>query len=317
MYNKQGQYLLEQMVSTGEFKEFVPEVVNEAILTYYEPALLGRTATNVFTAESPIISWLDERGLDAAIVGEGEEPPRARMRFSKRTLRMLKIGLALEFTAEVIEDAALNLVAKHVQRATVACARKENAYIFSVLLGGVADGSSTFMKGEIYADHILEATDTSWNPTNTDLDYTKIQVATQTLEDEGWNPDTVVMSPAQWTQVQLLLDTRDSSGLWNVLTPRAESAIDSGRAVVRGLDRFNVIVTPAIPNNKFLMFDKAEYSAFYERRPLGVNTIPDDLRDMMTMSMFERVGCAVIKPAAAVMINGLSYSNPADYVTAV
>ena len=280
--NDTGRYLIENMISTGEFKEFVPEVINEAILTYYEPELYGRSATNVFTASSPIISWLDERGLDADIVNEGDEPPRHRMRYSKRTLRMLKIGIALEFTAEVLEDAELNLVARHVSRATQAVARKENNYIFSVLLNGVADGSSTFKTGEVYADHVLEATDTDWLPANANLDHTKIQVALQTLEEEGWTPDTVIMNPAQYTQLQKLLEFRDSSGLWNVLTPTGESMVDTGMQKAFGLSRFNVIVTPSIPASKVLFMDKDEYSAFYIRRPLGTNTIPNDLNDIST-----------------------------------
>lgn len=315
--NNEKRYILEQMINVGDFSLFVPEVINEAIMTYYEPELKGRSVTNVFQATSPIISWLDERGLDAAILGEGEEPPRNRLRYSKRTLRMLKIGAALEFSNEVIEDTALDLVARHIARTTQAIARKENQYIFSVLAGGVADGSVPFKTGEKYASHIIEADISSqWTPDNADITHEKIQVCLQVLEDEGFNPDTVMMHPSQYTQIQKLQQFQDATtGAWSqIMTPLGERMLEGERAPY-GLSRYNVVVDASIPNDEIIFMQKGEYSAFYELRPLGINEIPDNLRDMRTFTMFERVGCAVIRPAAAVKLDGLTVTDPTTFQT--
>jgi len=311
--NYEKRQLIEQMINVGDFSLFVPEIMNEAIMTYFEPELKGRTVTNVFQANSPIISWLDERGLDAAILAEGEEPPRNRLRYSKKTLRMLKIGAALEFSNEVIEDAALDLVARHVARTTQAIARKENQYIFSVLSAGVADGTAN-KKGEKYASHIIDASKASvWTPDDANITHEKIQVALQVLEDEGFNPDTVIMHPSQYTQVQKLQQFQDSNGYWsNVITPLGQRMLEGERAPY-GLSRYNVVVDASIPNDEMIFLQKSEYSAFYELRPLGINEIPDNLRDMRTITMFERVGCAVIRPAAAVKLDGLTVSNPTNF----
>jgi len=314
--NNEKKQIIEQMISVGDFSLFVPEVINEAIMTYYEPELKGRTVTNVFQANSPIISWLDERGLDAAILAEGEEPPRNRLRYSKRTLRMLKIGAALEFSNEVIEDTALDLVARHIARTTQAIARKENQYIFSVLAGGVADGSTPTKSGEKYASHIIEADISSqWTPDDANITHEKIQVCLQVLEDEGFNPDTVIMHPSQYTQVQKLQQFQDATaGTFGTITPLGERMLEGERAPY-GLSRYNVVVDASIPNDEMIFMQKDEYSAFYELRPLGINEIPDNLRDMRTFTMFERVGCAVIRPAAAVKLDGLAVKDVTDFQT--
>ena len=69
-----------------------------------------------------------------------------------------------------------------------------------------------------------------------------------------------------------------------------------------------------VDDDKILMLNRENYAKFWERRPLTVTQQPKTPNELFHTAFAERVACAVTEPAAAVMINNLSYMDPSTFV---
>ena len=311
---REQRYLLKQLMSSEAFAELIPEAMDAAIHTYFEPAVKGRTVVNVKRASSPIISWLERYGgLGAAILGENEEPPRITIRYGKKTVRPVFIGTSFELSDTLIEDVGIDIVNEHLREATRAIALKEDYYIFSTILNSVANDTAT-KRGVVWSSHIIDANDSDFSDNH--LDHAKIQFAIQILEDEGFSPDVALMSPAQFTQLQMLTEFRDTNGTL-VFVPSGDATEMITRGVRRafGIPVAQVIVDRNVPNDVFMLFQKDSFVNFYELDPLTIRRQRNELIFSSTHVLRERVACAPSLPHAAVKIKNLYYEDLSKYLS--
>lgn len=311
-------YKLQQFVSSSEYPLLIPETVNEAIQTLFEPNLVGRQLCSTLNPANPTYSWIKEGNFDIQILSEGAEPDRSRLQYEKFTIRLFKIGHAIEYPREMLEDAEIDVMGRHIAKVVQAIARKEDEFIFSVMLNGVADGSNDFKTGSEISNHILDgSTGGGWTvPSGTAaLTHEKLTVCMQIGETEGKPFNAAVMHPAQKFQLMKLQEFRDSRGYLQVMTPRAEAIMDTGglNMAPLGFDSVKIYSSYAMDQDKILFMDTNSFASFIERRPLTTYELSDNLTDVIGMSFFERVGAAVTDPEAAVLLRDLDYSNPVTH----
>jgi hypothetical protein len=307
-------YALTQAVSSDDFPEFISEVLEAGIRSAFLDELVGRDLCTFERMASPIASWLREDGFDAGFIGEMEEPPTASIRHSKFTVRPIKIGMALQYSQELVEDTELDVVGAHVNKVGRAIARAEDRYVMWNLLNMVANGSTDYRTGDKVANHILDGTDAQWTTSGT-LDHEKLSVALYVMEKEGYNVDYVVMSPAQRAQLNLLEPFYGGNKWTDMPQAALNSLTDASVKADLGIPRgAQLVVSNTMDDDKVLMLNRAEYAKFWERRPLTVTQQPKTPNELFHTAFAERVACAVVEPSAAVMLTNLSYVDPATFV---
>lgn len=307
-------YEISQFIPSTQFPLLIPEILDETIQTFFEPELVGRNLCRTVSVNSPLVRWLYERGGDADIVYEGSEHPTMQLRYDHRTARMLKLGVALEFTSEAIEDTMIDIEARHIQRAAQAVARKEDEYIMNVLYAGVADGSAAWRTGEHVANHVIDATDTdflsnaSGSVASGSLTYDKIMFALRIGQEENIPYTDMIISPAQAYELNKFQQFQ-SSGQWGNLPQPVANQINSPAflPVYGSPTGLTVTVTPHISSDAALFINRNEYAQFFVRRPLMTANEDIIMTDSRRIVMNERIGCAVTNPIAGSLITGLSY----------
>lgn len=312
--NTQSAYALTQAVSSDDFPEFITEVMEGSIRTAFLDELIGRDLCTVERMSSPIISWMREEGFDAGFIGEMEEPPTATIRHSKFTVRPVKIGMSLMYTQELVEDAEIDIVGRHLDKVGRAIARAEDRYVMHNLLNMVADGSTDYKTGDYVANHVLDATDAQWT-VSADLDHEKLAVALYVMEKEGYPVTHVIMSPAQRAQLNLLEPFYGGSK-WVEMPDRAKRGLeDASFKTDLGIpSSAQLVVSNTMDDDKVLMINRPNYAKFWERRPLTVTQQPKTPNELFHTSFAERVASAVTEPASAVLLKNLSYVDPSTFV---
>lgn len=311
-------YKLTQLVSRSKFVDFISETVLEGMVMIMEEELIGRQIFQDMSTNSPVISWLEEHGFDAQVLSEGAAPRNARLRYHKKTFRPIMLGLGLEFTHQVLRDTdQLDVLGRHVARVAKAIAYRENQYLLAVALNGVADGSTPHLSGDIFTNHVLEATDATWAGNAGIMDAERIQVIQQIFQEENFNMTTMITSPATYTGMMTLVDFRSSNVIQH-LSPGSMTNIDNGAI---GRPHFlpsgmEIISNRGMPNGLALFIDKNEFGGYFEIEGLSNVELPTDLARMKRMAWFKEIGAVAMKPEAAVLMQGLTAKNPADYVTA-
>jgi hypothetical protein len=306
---------LTQAIDSGDFPEFISEVLEAGVKSAFLEALVGRELTNVGTMSSPVQSWLREDGFDADYIGEMVEPPQATIRHSKYTIRAVKLGMSLMYSAELVEDVDFDIIGSRIiPKVGRAIAKAEDKYIMNQLLNRVADGSSDFMSGEYVDNHVLDATDAQWTTSGV-LDHEKLSVALYILEKEGYNASHIVMSPAQRAQLNMLSPFYGANA-WAGLTPSATKGIEdaSVKSDIGIPKSSQLVISNNIPDDQVLFLNKAEYANFWIRRPLTITEQPKTPNEIFKTSYTERVACAVVEPGAGVLLDNLDYLDPSLYV---
>jgi HK97 family phage major capsid protein len=304
-------YALTQAVSSDDFPEFISEVLEAGVRTAFLDELVGRELCTFERMASPIASWLREDGFDAGFIGEMEEPPTASIRHSKFTVRPIKIGMALQYSQELVEDTELDVVGAHVNKVGRAIARAEDRYVMWNLLNMVADGTSDYKSGDYVSNHVLNGSDADWTVSGGDLTHEKLATAIYVMEKEGYNVDAVVMSPAQRAQLNLL-EQFYGGNKWSDMPQEGINALtDASIKADLGIPRgAQLVVSNTMPDDEVLMLNRSEFAKFWERRPLTVTQQPKTPNELFHTAFAERVACAVVEPAAAVKITNLGYIDP-------
>jgi len=310
----QSAYALTQAVSSDDFPEYISEVMEAGVREAFLDTLVGRDLCNIERMASPIVSWTREEGFDAGPIGEMEEPPTATIRGSKFTVRPIKIGMSLSYSQELVEDSDVDVVGKHISKVGRAIARAEDRYIMWNLFNMVADGSTDYKTGDYVANHVLDATDAQWT-VSADLDHEKLSVGLYVMEKEGYSVDYVVMSPAQRAQLNLLEPFYGGSKWVEMPDAAKQGLTDASIKTDLGIPRgAQLVVSNTIDDDKVLMLSKNDFAKFWERRPLTLTQQPKTSNEIFKSSFAERIACAVVEPAAGVLINNLSYVDPSTFV---
>jgi len=313
--SKDDFYKITQLVSRSDFPDFISEVVLEGMEEVMEVELIGRDMFQDMGESSSNISWLEEHGFDAQILSEGEAPRFARLRHAKKTFRPIKIGLGLQFTHEVLRDVdKMNTLGRHTRRVARAMAYKENQYLLSVALNGVADGSNNHMTGEVHSSHRFSATHASWL-SGAVMDIQKINVGTQVLTDEGFTADRIYASPSTVTSMLTLEEFRNSYTI-QFLSKQAEAILEGKTRQPYFLPGgMQLIQNREIPDGIVLMADSAEYGGYWEVEGLATVELPENLARMISMGFYKEPGAVVMKPGAAVMFTNVQSTTPSDFQT--
>jgi hypothetical protein len=314
-------YKITQLVSRTDFPDFISEVILEGMEEVFEVELIGKEMFQDMGVSSPNISWLEEHGFDAQILGEGEAPRKARLRHAKKTFRPIKIGLGLEFTHAVLRDVdKMDTLGRHTRRVARAMAYKENQYLLSVALNSVADGSNRHMTGEVYDSHIFDATHASWQASQVaaasgSMDIQKINVGTQVLTDEGFNADKIFASPSTVTTMLSLEEFRSTYTI-QYLSKQAEAILE-GRTrkpyfLPGGLTLYE---NREIPDGLVLMIDSQEFGGYWEVEGLATVELPENLARVIDLGFYNEPGAVGMKPGAAVLFNNVLTTTPATFQT--
>lgn len=312
---KSDLYKLTQLVSRTDFPDFISEVVLEGMEEIIEIELIGRDMFQDMGESSPNISWLEEHGFDAQILAEGEAPRKGRLRHAKKTFRPIKIGAGLEFTHESLRDVdKMNTMGRHLRRIGRAMAFKENQYLLSVALNGVADGSNNHMTGAVHLSHIYDASDADWldNGSGT-MDVQKINVGIQVANDEGFRLNKMFASPSTVTSMLTLIEFRNVYTI-QYLSRQAEAVIEGNTRkpyfLPGGLQLFE---NREIPDGIVLMLDSEEFGGYWEVEGLATVEIPENLARVIDLGFYKEPGAVVMKPGAAVLFNNVTSTDPSVF----
>jgi len=312
---KGDMYKITQLVSRTDFPDFISEVVLEGMEEVMEVELIGREMFRDMGESSPNISWLEEHGFDAQILGEGEAPRKARLRHAKKTFRPIKIGLGLEFTHAVLRDVdKMDTLGRHTGRVARAMAYKENQYLLSVALNSVADGTNRHMTGDVHESHIFDAAHASWLSGGV-MDVQKLNVAKQVGTDEGFNYNRLFASPSTMTSMLTLEEFRNSYTI-QYLSKQAEQIIEGNTRrpyfLPGGIEVFE---NREMPDGLVLMLDKEEFGGYWEVEGLATVELPENLARVIDLGFYKEPGAVGMKPGAAVLFNNVNSTDPSDYQT--
>lgn len=311
-------YKLTQLVTSGEFTDFIGEVMLEGMEEIIEYELVAdKLFQNMnHSGGAGPISWLEEHGMDAQKLAEGETPQMARIRHAKKTFRSAKWGLGLEFTHEAIRDVnKMDTLGKHLKRVARAIAFKENQYLFATAFAGVANGTSRHLTGDVHSSHILNATDATWANSAGVITPQKMQVVQQIGQDEGFTYGTMAVNPATFTSM-LTTDAFEASNVIQYLSPKATQLVE-GEALrpyflPNGME---IISNRAMPTGYAMFVDKNEFGGYFDVEGLSSVELPTSLARMKQMAFYKEAGAVAMKPGGAVLIKNLVSTDPADYVS--
>jgi len=307
-------YKITQLVSSTDFPDFISEVILEGMEEIIEVELIGREMFADMGESGVNISWLEEHGMDAQLLAEGEAPRKAKIRHAKKTFNPVRVGLGLEFTHQALRDVdMLNVLGRHTRRVARAMAFKENQYLLSVALNGVADGSNRHMTGDVYASHILDSSSANWM-SGTIMDVEKIQVALQVAKEEGFRLNKMFASPGTVTAMLAGEEFRNNYTI-QFLSARAEQMIDgAGRVPYFLPGGIEVIENREMPNGLCLFIDSNEFGGYWEVEGLATVELPENLARVIDMGFYKEPGAVVFEPGASVLFTNLTSKDPTDYV---
>lgn len=308
-------YKLTQLVSRSDFPDFISEVVLEGMEEIMEVELIGRSLFQDMGESSPNISWLEEHGFDAQILAEGEAPRKARLRHAKKTFRPIKLGLGLEFTHEVLRDVdKMNTLGRHTRRVARALSFKENQYLLSVALNGVADGSTNHMTGDVHSSHIYDASHANWLSGGI-MDIQKINVAQQVAKDEGFKLNKIYASPSTVTSMLNLPEFRNVYTI-QYLSRQAENQLDNATRKPYFLPGgMELTENREMPDGLVLMIDSTEFGGYWEVEGLATVEMPESLARVIDLGFYKEPGAVVMKPGAGVLFNNVDSTDPSDFQT--
>lgn len=312
---KDDMYKLTQLVSRSQFPDFISEVVLEGMEEIMEVELIGRDLFQDMGESSPNISWMEEHGFDAQILAEGEAPRKARLRHAKKTFRPIKLGLGLEFTHEVLRDVdKMNTLGRHTRRVARALAYKENQYLLSVALNGVADGSNAHMTGDVHSSHLYDASHASWLSGGA-MDIQKINVAQQVGKDEGFVYNKIFASPSTVTSMLTLEEFRNVYTI-QYLSRQAEAIIEGNSRrpyfLPGGMQLFE---NREMPDGLVLMIDSAEFGGYWEVEGLATVELPENLARVIDLGFYKEPGAVTMKPGGGVIFTNVNSTDPSVYQT--
>jgi len=317
-------YKMTQLVSRTDFPDFISEVVLEGMEEIMEVELIGRNLFQDMGQSSPNISWMEEHGFDAQILGEGEAPRKARLRHAKKTFRPIKLGLGLEFTHEVLRDVdKMNTLGRHTRRVARALAYKENQYLLSIALNGVADGSNNHMTGDVHSSHIFDAQHSSWMSNASgvsvgasgSMDLQKINVAQQVATDEGFRLNKIFMSPSTTTSMLTLEEFRNTYTI-QYLSRQAEQILEAQTRkpyfLPGGLEIYE---NREMPDGLVLMVDSNEFGGYWEVEGLATVELPENLARVIDLGFYKEPGAVSMKPGAGIIFTNVNSTAPSDFQT--
>jgi len=268
------------MSFTTQNKDLINEVIWEKMIEYKEEVDLSRRIFPVeFRDAGDAIKIVTEGEWgDAQEVSEGTEVPVYEPKYSTTSKTYKKIGYRLQITHEMLQDARFNMIRRGTRKAGLKLAHKVS---IDVLREAWNNAGLTYTVsgrwGGAYANEIDD-----------------LAQAAGKVRNALYDPEMVIMNPLDYAHlVPLRLFTEKDKG-GNV------AKYDVGKQI---LD-LDIIVTPWISENNFLVMDSREAGVLYIREDLRRASYEDVPRDVEGQVFFMRYTQAVVAPSAICYATG-------------
>ncbi len=288
-------------LTRDDIRLLMPEAISRQILTLAENKRIGRNLLDTVRINSDSTSWLKEWGFEAREVTELSEIPIAKLRHEKLTMSTLMSGIGCRLSRAAIEDAQWDILRRHINQATLAMVKFEDAHIMSTIYSGVPDG--TTIEGTRESDHSFAATGNK-------LDFDDLVRCITAIARENLEANAMVLHPYQTAQFLMAEQFRDSSDQYyfGVFPQRMENIMATGQiGTILGL---NMFMSNNATAGTLLVLDTNNYAVFAERRPLRTEQDSDIIHQAEMVVLTQRFGTAILNNDGAANITGLQTAMP-------
>lgn len=224
----------------------------------------------------------------APTVAQGGEIPINWEALSTNTITAFKIGTRPVITEEMVEDALWDQVSMQLRKAGRRIAIRENMIVMRHLRYNTAESTYTVADSSLgnNVDCVASLSVAEWN---TGISY---------IEADGFKPDTAMLHPAAVAYMR-----GDTTGFAGWLYTGPQSA-----AVMSGESEFTIGKVNATMTNvglsssaneiMALTLAKDDAGVLAERRALTVKNYQDPIRDLVGISVTQRLNAALINSNA-------------------
>lgn len=234
-----------------------------------KPKISARQWLPIVRIKSNAFSWpYGSSGTYASKVGEGASSPTAEQDYGKRDFTTYKISQAAEISEELIEDGLYDIISMEVKKAAAACENRLNRDAIGALMDGTSSEVDT--TGSAYSTTFMAK-------------------AVKTMQENGFEPDTQVLSANAWADLMA-----DSAIIYQAYAG-TDSALKTGSVFpIFGLKSYICNVTASSTYGGFtgtwggdtdgyfmaLVLDKMNAGGIAMRRDLTTKKFVDVRRDI-------------------------------------
>jgi len=265
-------------ITSGSLLDVLPKIILDEVETSARAKRFGRQLVRInedlvrTKGRELIIARLGS--LTANTVTEGSAPTTSEVTVTTpNTITIGKIGLRAWISQEAIDASNIDVIRMQIQEAGIALAVKEDQDIIAALIAGY--GSSVAMSGGT-------------------LTYAQILSAATNIRGANWDPNVIVMNPAQFAQIlnsDMFTDASKYGGREPLL--RGEVGMISG---------LKVLVTTHMTSGKALVLDTREAGWLAIRRPVDLKRWDNPSTDCVELYFFMEYGVKATRTQAIALI---------------
>lgn len=281
---------------------FTKVAVDRSIKTYTRNKFPARNLVMSSRTDSDFYQWMVGGGVTAAPTAPGAQKRTVMFDLSSRYTRVYKVGLAVEFTDELLASMEPDLMGMVVKKIVDAFDELETSVILSGISKGVADGTN--FKGIRFNSHVLNFNSPDY-PSNR-LSHDMIIDLVYILETEqSYRPTTCLMSSSSFNEWLKLDEWKDAAGKWKYVSSNKAMRIIEGATpgapVLPHIGQIERLVISPLVGNEIIVYDHEEFAEFVERQPLTSEVPPHDaFKDISSLTFRARYGFAAKEPSAGV-----------------
>jgi len=266
-------------ITSGSLLDVLPKIILDEVEEAARAKRFGRQLVRLnedlirTKGRSLIIARLG--AVSAGSVTEGSAPgttgePTVT---TPNTITIGKIGLKAVITQEAIDSSNIDIIRMTIQEAGIALAVKEDTDILAALIAGY--GSSVLMSGGT-------------------ITYNQIVEAAGNIRSQNWEPNVIVMNPAQFSQI--LSDTMFTDA----------SKYGGREPLLRGevgmISNLKVLVTTQIASGKALVLDTRQAGWLAIKRPVDLKRWDNPSTDSVELYFFMEYGTKATRTEAIALI---------------
>jgi len=265
-------------ITSGSLLDVLPKIILDEVEQAARARRFGRQLVRInedltrTKGRELIIARLGT--VSAVTCNEGEAPTTSEVGVSTpNTITIGKIGLKAVITQEAIDASNIDIIRMQIQEAGYALAVKEDSDIMTALIAGY--GSSVSMAGGT-------------------LTYAEIISAAGNIRAYNWEPNVIIMNPAQFSQIlasDMFTDASKYGGREPLL--RGEVGMISG---------LKVLVSTQIASGKALVLDTRQAGYLAIKRPVDLKRWDNPATDSVELYFFMEYGVKATRTEAIALI---------------
>jgi|SaaInl7_200m_RNA_FD_contig_21_2659492_length_1649_multi_33_in_0_out_0_1 HK97 family phage major capsid protein len=268
------------MSYTTQNQTLINEVIWEKMIEYMENEDISRRVFPVeFRNEGDSIKIVTEgQWDDAAEVSEGSEVPIYEPDYTSVTKTYKKIGYRVQITHEMLTDARFDMIRRGVRKAAQKISQKVSIDVLREAWNGAGLTYTVSGRwGGAYADEI-----------------TDIATVEGKIRNKNYSPDTIYINPLDYAKLVPL----------RIFTEKDKGGDVSKYEIGKKILDLEIIVTPWISENNFLVLDTPEAGVLFIREDLRRAPYKDVPRDVEGQVFFMRYTQGVVAPSAICYATG-------------